>query len=285
MTVMPQEPILFQLPLSLLFLYFVWYSFLGWIMETIYCSVRQKHFVARGFLHGPVCPIYGVGALLMVLLLKPFTRSIPLFFVISTVTMSAWEYLVGWALETTTHIKYWDYSNEKYNLKGRICLKNSMYWGIVSYIALFWLHPRTVSLFALLRAMPRCVLSAVMALVMLGDTAFTIRGLALAAVFLQRAEAAREELEARRRELLLAGHQRLEEAAVQSALLRLELRHKNLLGEAAHYSHRFRMKYHTMTSERYVRTLERLHRNGEQLRAERQRRMERLRWLQEHKHR
>ena len=60
------EPILFSLPISLLFLYFIIYSFLGWAMETTYCSIGARHFVARGFLYGPICPIYGVGVVMMI---------------------------------------------------------------------------------------------------------------------------------------------------------------------------------------------------------------------------
>ena len=110
------EPVVFGFPISLLFLYFIIYSFLGWILETVYCSVRERRFVARGFLYGPICPIYGVGVLMMLCWFAPFTGQPLLFYVVATVCMSAWEYLVGWLLETTTHIKYWDYSTRKFNL-------------------------------------------------------------------------------------------------------------------------------------------------------------------------
>lgn len=272
-----REPILFGVPVTLLFLYFIWYSLLGWAMETTYCSLRQRHFVARGFLHGPICPIYGVGALLMVLALKPLISNLPLFFITATVTMSAWEYLVGWLLETTTHIKYWDYSDEPFNLQGRICLKNSLYWGIVSYIAIFWIHPQTVQLFAHLREQARWILSSALMATLLADTASTIRSLALTTAFLRKAEAAHLELERRRQELRQAGQQRLEEAALQAALLRLELRHTNLLEEAAHHSRRFRRQYTSMTSRRYHRSMQHILQAGEQLREHRAERIARLR--------
>lgn len=278
-----QEPLLWGIPLSLVFLYFIWYSMLGWAMETTYCSIKQGHFVYRGFLHGPVCPIYGVGALLMVLVLNRFTGNIPVFFLVSTVTMSAWEYFVGWLLETTTHIKYWDYSDQKFNLKGRICLKNSLYWGVVSYIAIYWIHPWTVHLFDHLKALPRWILSGVLALAMLADTVTTIRSLALTTVFLKKAEAARKELEEKRQELeekrqefLRTGQQKLEEAALQAALLGLELRQTDLtdlLEEAAHHSRRFRLHYDHMTSTVYRRSMQRIRQGSEQLRERRAQRM------------
>ena len=100
------EPILFGFPITLLFLYFMVYSFLGWIMETTYCSIGERRFVARGFLYGPICPIYGVGVLMMICWFAPFTGNPILFYAIAVICMSAWEYLVGWFLETTTHTKY-----------------------------------------------------------------------------------------------------------------------------------------------------------------------------------
>lgn len=288
------EPLLAGIPLSLMFLYFVWYSFLGWAMETAYCSIAAHHFVERGFLYGPVCPIYGAGALLMVTVLSRFTGNIPLFLAASTVTMSAWEYLVGWVLETTTHIKYWDYSKQKFNLHGRICLKNSLYWGLVSYVAIYGIHPQTVRLFAHLHALPRLVLAGVLALVMLADTTVTIRNLALMTRFLSKAEEARLELEAKQKELLLTGQQKLEEAGLQAArqgleakqkleeaglqaaLLRLELKHTNLLEDAAHYSRHFRKAYDHMSSILYRNPIEVLQHSSRQLLAHRRTRMAEL---------
>ncbi|MCD8352923.1 MAG: hypothetical protein LUC47_01210 [Clostridiales bacterium] len=301
-----QEPLLFGTPLTLAFLYFVWYSVLGWMMETTYCSIMQKHFVNRGFLHGPFCPIYGVGALLMVLGLSHFMGNIPLFLVASIVTMSAWEYFVGWVLETTTHIKYWDYSNEKYNLKGRICLKHSLIWGGVTYVALYWIHPQTERLFSGLSSTARWVLTGVLAAVLLADAVTTIRSLALTTMFLNRAEATRLELEAKRKELRQVSQQRaeellqvsqqrteellqvsqqraeelrqtsqqkVEELALQTALLKLELQQKNLLEEAAHHSRRFFQHYNSMTSTAYRRSLQRIRQSGEQFREHRAQRM------------
>ncbi len=247
-------------------------------METAYCSIRKGEFVYRGFLNGPLCPIYGVGALLMVMLLNRFTYSVPLFLLISTVTMSAWEYLVGWFLETTTHIKYWDYSEYRFNLKGRICLKNSTYWGIISYICIFYVHPATVRLFAPLKAIPRRSLAATLAVLILADTVLTIRSLALTAAFFAKAEETRHRLEKRRAELKLARQQRRDEAALQAALLRMELEHMDLLAEAAHHSRRFR-RYYQLSSTKFTNTLRSVHAKGEQLRKHRAERIAKLREL------
>ena len=169
------EPLIFGVPLSLMFLYFVWYSFLGWCMETCYCSFKARHFVKRGFLHGPMCPIYGVGVLIMVNFFGPFTGNPVLFYLVAMVTMSAWEYFVGWLLETTTHMKYWDYSKNPFNLKGRICLFVSLWWGVAAYLCIFYLHPLSVSLFQHLSQGLRLWLAGLLAGIIAADAFLTIR--------------------------------------------------------------------------------------------------------------
>lgn len=174
-----KEPVLFGFPISLLFLYFLIYAFLGWVMETTYCSIGEKRFVARGFLYGPICPIYGVGVLMMICWFAPLTGNPLLFYVVSTVCMSAWEYLVGWFLEVTTHIKYWDYSRYRFNIKGRICLQNCLIWGALAYVIIFWVHPFIADLLVLVPVTVQQITAAALALVLAADAAATIRELML----------------------------------------------------------------------------------------------------------
>lgn len=134
---MSYEPVFFGFPLHLLALYFLIYSCLGWIMETCYCSLTERRFMIRGFLYGPVCPIYGVGVLMMICCFAPFQSNPLIFYGMATLCMSAWEYFVGWFLETTTHIKYWDYSMFRFNLHGRICLWVCLMWGLLAYLVIF----------------------------------------------------------------------------------------------------------------------------------------------------
>ena len=191
------EPTLWGVPITLLFLYFIFYSFLGWGMETIYCSIRKRRFVMRGFLLGPICPIYGVGALLMILPLSFFKDNLVVFYLVATVTLSAWEYFVGWFLETTTHVKYWDYSHIKFNLKGRITLWISLWWGVLAYIAVFHLHPWVEGLFARIPKAWQVGLATVLFVILMADTVTTIRKLALTAKLMRGLEEAAEELQLR----------------------------------------------------------------------------------------
>jgi uncharacterized membrane protein len=135
------DPLVGGIPLSLLILYFLLYSFLGWAMETLYCSIGEKRFVARGFLYGPVCPIYGVGALIMILPLSHFRDNLPLFLVVSIVCLSAWEYLVAcfWKRRPTSNTGITAHIVST-SADTSAC-KNSLAWGVLAYAAVFWIHP------------------------------------------------------------------------------------------------------------------------------------------------
>lgn len=121
--------------------YIAIYSFFGWILESVYKSIAQKQFVNSGFLKGPFCPIYGFGAIIMITCLS-FLKDKPLIlFLVAFLLLSIWEYLVGLFLEKVFKTKYWDYSKCKFNINGRVCLKNSIYWGILGVIFIKYVHP------------------------------------------------------------------------------------------------------------------------------------------------
>ena len=122
-------------------IYFITYSFLGWVMESIFRSISEKKIINTGFLKGPFCPIYGVGAIIMLLFLKRFSDNLTVLFIVSVVVLTIWEYLVGVLLEKLFHTKYWDYSKNKFNFQGRICLTNSIFWGILGVVFVKYIHP------------------------------------------------------------------------------------------------------------------------------------------------
>ena len=124
---------------------FMIYSIAGWLMESIYRSIIEKKIINSGFLHGPCCPIYGFGAIFLILLFSNIKNPIWLF-ILGFVTLTLWEYLVGVLLEKIFHTKYWDYSEERININGRVCLKNSVYWGILTVIFILIIHPTIAGL-------------------------------------------------------------------------------------------------------------------------------------------
>lgn len=126
--------------------YFIIYSFLGWIMESVFRSIIEKKIINTGFLYGPFCPIYGIGAIIMFLFLNSFNNNIFLLFIISFIVLSIWEYIVGWILEVIFHTKYWDYSENKFNIQGRLCLLNSIFWGFLGVAFIKFIHPFIINL-------------------------------------------------------------------------------------------------------------------------------------------
>lgn len=263
------ELTIFGTQLSLLFLYFLWYSFLGWLMETCWCSFFKRRFVARGFLKGPICPIYGIAILIMVLFFTGLMEYPVLFYVVSTVTLSAWEYFVGWLLEVTTHTRYWDYSQKRFNLHGRIRLDYCLFWGAAAYIVLYFIHPATEALFARIPVTVRQIVAGVAAVVTVADIVTTIRSLAMTTVLMEKAKAVSAEIERRSAEIAQSGRQKLDEAKLQAALLQLELKEVDLLADAAHYSARFRYRYDQLASKRYHKLFARIREESDSLKEHR----------------
>lgn len=109
---------------------FIIYAFLGWCLEVVYAAFKTKKFVNRGFLNGTVCPIYGGGALLVLVILDPVKEHPFLVFLLSSFVTTLIEFLTGWILELIYKKKWWDYSNRKFNIKGYICLEFSVIWGL-----------------------------------------------------------------------------------------------------------------------------------------------------------
>ena len=121
--------------------YFFIYSFIGWCIDSTYVSLTEGRFVNRGLLYGPFCPIYGFGALILILLLEPVKKNIFLFFLSAVFLTSALEYGTGIVMEYFFNIVAWDYSKELFNLHGKIALKFSLCWGLLSVVAVYLVHP------------------------------------------------------------------------------------------------------------------------------------------------
>ena len=128
---------------DLLYYYFI-YACMGWCIESIYASWIDARLVNRGFLNGPVCPIYGFGALILIIVLRPVMDNILLLFIGAVILTSVLEYITSLALEKAFKHKWWDYSSRFFNVQGRICLVFSLYWGMFSILMLKILHPQVV---------------------------------------------------------------------------------------------------------------------------------------------
>jgi uncharacterized membrane protein len=123
------------------FVTFLIYSFGGYIMEVLICSFEQKHWVNRGFLFGPICPIYGVGALLVVWGLSRYYDNPVIIFVLGTIITSGVEYYTSYIFEKIFNNKWWDYSDRPDSLNGRICLGNCLGFGVGSLLIIYLFNP------------------------------------------------------------------------------------------------------------------------------------------------
>lgn len=131
-----------------LLLFFTIYSFLGWVMESVYASIKERKVINRGFLTGFVCPIYGFGAVLILqsskwvsgILGNPFTVLI-INILLAVILVTLLEYITGFLMERIFDYKWWDYSDHKLNFHGYICLKYSLLWGVLTFLLLQIVHP------------------------------------------------------------------------------------------------------------------------------------------------
>lgn len=123
-----------------IFLFYI-YCFFGWCFESVYVSLCVRHWVNRGFLRAPMLPVYGTGALCILLVCLPVRGNPIAVFILGVIFPTILEYFVGWLMEQMFHMRYWDYSDKKYNLNGYICLTSSIAWGVLSLLLINLIHP------------------------------------------------------------------------------------------------------------------------------------------------
>lgn len=123
-----------------LILFFTLYSFIGWLAEVSYSLFKKKILINRGFLHIPFCPIYGFSLTAIYIFTSPSLNILQLF-IISIIIATSIEYITGLLMEEIFNYKWWDYSDEKFNLKGYICPKFSFYWGLSILIISKFVNP------------------------------------------------------------------------------------------------------------------------------------------------
>lgn len=121
-------------------MFFLIYCFFGWIWETFYVSVRKRKFVNRGFLHGPLIPIYGFGAMAILFATLPVKDNLFLVFLCGMLGASVLELVTGTVMEAIFHVRYWDYTNIPTNIKGYVSLPTSVVWGVFSIIMIKFIH-------------------------------------------------------------------------------------------------------------------------------------------------
>ncbi len=156
-------------------LFFLFYCFCGWCIESSFVSWRKKRWINRGFLNGPVIPIYGSGAVVILLATLP-VRSHPVaVFFLGMAAATVLEYVTGAVMEATLRVRYWDYSDKRFNLHGYVCLNTSLAWGALSVVLVEWLHRPAERLVLSLPETVTRVTAAVLSAIFLADLAVSLR--------------------------------------------------------------------------------------------------------------
>ena len=158
-------------------LYFFIYAFVGWLMETLYSLLVLGHFTKRGFLFGPICPIYGFGAILMILFISKYkNNSLKLFFA-SAILFSVFEYVVGFALDAIFAARWWDYTYDFFNLNGRISILYTFACGVIGLLFINNIHPFiSKKVEKLIDKVPKCFISNfvnILPIILIVDTVFS----------------------------------------------------------------------------------------------------------------
>ncbi len=152
-----------------LFLLFIFYSFLGWSMEMIVTNIHKKKIVNRGFLIGPICPIYGYGCILMIILLKRYEQNLILLFFMSIFICSVLEYFTSFFMEKLFRARWWDYSKKKFNLNGRICAETMIPFGFLGLIMMRVINPFIVNYLLRIPEIIRIILGIVFLILYIAD--------------------------------------------------------------------------------------------------------------------
>ena len=157
------------------FLLFIIYSFFGWLMEMVVCSTADKRIVNRGFLIGPYCPIYGCGCLLILSLLRRYENDPFTLFVMAVLVCSLLEYLTSYIMEKLFKARWWDYSNRRFNINGRICLDNLLVFGILGLFIYYLVNPFLVKLISFVPDVLIIVIAFILFVVYLVDTIISFK--------------------------------------------------------------------------------------------------------------
>ena len=177
-------------------LYFFVYGFLGWCTEVIFAAFKQHRFVNRGFLNGPICPIYGVGVTLVIACLEAFQSNLLLLYISSVILVTVLEGVTGWAMDKLFHNKWWDYSKLPFNIGGYVCLLFSLIWGVACVFIVYFVHPLIHQVLSLIPHTAGIALIAILGIALLSDMIVTTSAIVKFNQYLERLKHITDELHA-----------------------------------------------------------------------------------------
>ena len=158
------------------FIVFIIYSFLGWLLEVIYGLITRKKFINCGFLIGPICPIYGFSAIFIIIYLVKYKNDPAAVFILGAFICTLIEYITSYLMEKLFKVRWWDYSNYKFNINGRVCLYFSFIFGIGAILTVCFINPIIINLVNLIPNIWMLIISIILLILFLSDviTSFNI---------------------------------------------------------------------------------------------------------------
>ena len=175
--------------------FFYFYCFFGWVFESTYVSLRKKQFVNRGFMRGPFLPIYGSGGIMMLVVSMPFQDNLFLTYIAGCIGATALEFVTGMTMEALFKVRYWDYSDQKFNYKGHICLSSTLVWGLLTILMTGFLHRGVETVVFALPDMLITIATIVISCVMIVDMTLSVKAAMDLRDLLIALEKAKEEME------------------------------------------------------------------------------------------
>ena len=185
----------FEYNLTQWLLFFYIYSFFGWCIESSYVSIRKRKFVNRGFMRGPFLPLYGSGAVLLLFVTIPVRDSLILSFIFGAAAATVLEYITGACMEALFKVRYWDYSNNPFNLHGYVCLGTSLAWGLLTIVMIRIVHEPVEHLVLSINQTVQDILAAVLTVYVTADMALSFRAALDIRAMLEKMTRVKEEME------------------------------------------------------------------------------------------
>ncbi len=175
--------------------FFYFYCFFGWVFESTYVSLKKRQFVNRGFMRGPFLPIYGCGGIMMLVVSMPFQDNIFLTYIAGCIGATILEFVTGVTMEALFKVRYWDYSHQKFNYKGHICLSSTLAWGFLTILMTEFLHRGVEKVIFALPEMLITIITVVISCVMIVDMTLSVKAAMDLRDLLISLEKAKEEME------------------------------------------------------------------------------------------
>ena len=175
---------------------FIVYAVIGWCSEVAYAALDTGKFVNRGFLNGPICPIYGVGVTLVIACLEAFQSNLLLLYISSVILVTVLEGVTGWAMDKLFHNKWWDYSKLPFNIGGYVCLLFSLIWGVACVFIVYFVHPLIHQVLSLIPHTAGIALIAILGIALLSDIIVTTSAIVKFNQYLERLKHITDELHA-----------------------------------------------------------------------------------------